>query len=176
MKSRVMEAGASIAIGNKVEREKKIYAQRCRVLCLLLLIITLFMLLNCATEPKKMDDKLSGIVWVAYSPTKANPNQGIEASQADIRADLTVLQAAGFTGLVTYSSTGVMGRELPALAQSLGFQGLILGVWDPSNKEELTAAQGAATNPIVLGFCVGIEVLAMRVSRNGMKCRSFLQS
>jgi exo-beta-1,3-glucanase (GH17 family) len=157
-----MEISAYIAQINEVESEKRIYAEWCRVLCLFFVTIGLTMLLNCASAPKKVDDKLSGIVWVAYSPTKANPNQGFEASVADMREDLVVLRNAGFTGLVTYSSVGVMSRDLPGLAQSLGFQGLIVGVWDPSSTEELTAAKTAASNPIVLGFCVGNEGLQKR--------------
>ncbi len=113
-------------------------------------------------KPVNWEERLSRMVWVAYSPTNADPNKGVEATLESIRADLAVLRQAGFTGLVTYGSTGVMGREFPTLAQSLGFQGLIMGIWDPSNQEEITAAKAAAQIPIVLGFCVGNEGLGQR--------------
>ena len=60
-------------------------------------------------------EKVSDIVWVAYSPSSSNPNIG--ATPDEIIADLAVLRDAGFNGLVTYGSAGTMGRELPALAQ-----------------------------------------------------------
>lgn len=112
--------------------------------------------------PINWEERLSRIVWIAYSPPNADPNKGIEATSEFIRADLAVLRQAGFTGLVTYGSTGIMGREFPKLAQSQGFQGLILGIWDPSNQEEIAAAKAAAQIPIVLGFCVGNEGLGQR--------------
>jgi len=107
-------------------------------------------------------EKVSRIVWVAYSPPTADPDRGVEATPEAIHEDLTVLRNAGFTGLVTYSSSGVLGRELPALAESLGFQRLIMGIWDPFNQEEIAVADAAAELPIVLGFCVGNEGLRKR--------------
>lgn len=105
---------------------------------------------------------MSQIVWVAYSPPSANPNEGIEATPEAIREDLAVLSKAGFTGLVTYTSVGVLSRELLALAKSQGFEGIILGIWNPTSEEEIAAAKAAAKIPIVLGFCVGNEGLGKR--------------
>jgi exo-beta-1,3-glucanase (GH17 family) len=102
-------------------------------------------------------DKVSKIVWVAYAPTASDPNSGREATPDEIIADLTVLRAAGFNGLVTYASTGIMGRELPALAQETGFEGLIMGIWDPDSQEEYDAAIQAAQNSVVLGYSIGNE-------------------
>jgi exo-beta-1,3-glucanase (GH17 family) len=102
------------------------------------------------------------LTWVAYSPPSADPDKNLEATPDAIREDLVVLRSAGFTGLVTYSSTGVLGRELPRLAQEQGFQGLIIGVWDPTSQEEITDAQAVAALPIVLGYCIGNEGLGDR--------------
>ena len=102
-------------------------------------------------------EKVSNIVWVAYSHPPSNPNIGPEAIESEIIADLTLLREAGFNGLVTYTSTGIMGRELPALAQATGFEGLIMGIWDPDSQEEYDAALNAAQNNIVLGYCIGNE-------------------
>ena len=86
---------------------------------------------------------MKDIVWVTYSPPNADPNKGLETSLDDIRADLEVLREAGFTGLVTYDSRGVMGKDLPVIAEEAGFDGLIMGIWDPANEEELSNAKAA---------------------------------
>src|SRR6266498_5828725 len=109
--------------------------------------------------PEGWIEKVSDIVWVAYSPPSSNPNIGLEATPDQIIADLAVLRDAGFNGLVTYGSAGNMGRELPALAQEAGFEGMIMGIWDPNSQEEYDAALNAAQNKIVLGYCIGNEGL-----------------
>jgi exo-beta-1,3-glucanase (GH17 family) len=106
--------------------------------------------------------KVSAIVWVAYTPPSGDPNKGIEATADAIREDLTTLKQAGFTGLITYGSAGIMGREFPTIAQSLGFQGIIMGIWDPFNDEEIENARSASSLPIIFGFCVGNEGLHTR--------------
>jgi len=102
------------------------------------------------------------LTWVAYSPPSADPNKKIEATSDAIREDLAVLRSAGFTGLVTYSSAGAFGRDLPRLAQKQGFQGIIMGIWDPASAEEIATARAAANLPIVLGYCIGNEGLGER--------------
>jgi exo-beta-1,3-glucanase (GH17 family) len=126
-----------------------------------------FFLVGCnigTTNPAHLtwDEKVSAIRWIAYSPTNADPNKGVEPTVDSIKQDLIVLRSAGFTGLVTYSATGVMGKELPQLANELGFQGFIIGVWDIKNQDEILAAKGASNNSIVLGYCVGNEGLHKR--------------
>jgi exo-beta-1,3-glucanase (GH17 family) len=107
--------------------------------------------------PEGWIEKVSDIVRVAYPHPSSNPNISLEATSAEIVADLAVLREAGFNGLVTYASAGAMGRELPALAQEAGFEGLIMGIWDPDSLEEYDAAINAAQNKIVLGYCIGNE-------------------
>ena len=116
-------------------------------------------------EPGKVEGwegRLARLVWVCYSPPSSDPPRGVEATPEAIRDDLTVLRRAGFTGLITYGSSGVLGRELPALARSQGFEGLIMGVWEPGNREEMEAVIKASESPFVLGFCVGNEGLRSR--------------
>ena len=115
-----------------------------------------------ARDDAGWEEKFSRIVWVCYSPPTSDPTRGVEATAEAIGEDLSVLRRAGFKGLVTYGSSGVLGRELPALAKSHGFEGLIMGVWEPSNREEIEAAVFASANPVVLGFCVGNEGLGSR--------------
>ena len=102
--------------------------------------------------------KVNSITWVTYS--SPNPAQNYRQPTAeDVTKDLTVLKKAGFTGLVTYGTTGIMGKEFPVIAQSLGFQGIIMGVWNPLSENELNRAKNAAGLPIVLGYVIGNEAL-----------------
>lgn len=114
------------------------------------------------TPLRSWQARVSGIRWIAYSPTNADPNTGVEPPLDSLREDLTVLWNAGFTGLVTYGASGIVGREVPSLAGQLGFTGLLMGVWDPSSKEEMRAAVSAASNSLVLGYVVGNEGLNKR--------------
>ncbi len=111
---------------------------------------------------KEWEKKVNGIVWIAYSPTNANPNKNIEPTEESVKDDLAVLRQAGFTGLVTYGCSGMIGQKLPELAKEQGFQGLIVGIWNPANQKEIAAAIGSSSHPIVLGFCVGNEGLKDR--------------
>ena len=114
------------------------------------------------TNKSAWESNVSSIIWVAYSPPSADPNKGIEADPDAIQKDLEVLRQAGFTGLVTYSAAGPLGKNLPTLAEKAGFNGLIMGIFDPLNTEEFAAAQNASKLSIVKGFCVGNEGLDKR--------------
>jgi exo-beta-1,3-glucanase (GH17 family) len=110
--------------------------------------------------------KISQVVWVSYASPSAVPDRGIQATPVAIRHDVAVLRSAGFTGLVTYGGSKSFVREAVASAESLGFEGLILGVWDPGSGEELDAVAAEADSPIVLGYCVGNEGYIRRYSRD----------
>jgi exo-beta-1,3-glucanase (GH17 family) len=104
--------------------------------------------------------KVDAIRWVAYGAPGVIPGQESRQEKAEtILQDLTVLKNAGFTGLVTYGSSSIMGREFLTMAESLGFQGVIMGIWDPSSPNELKNAIDAADLPIVLGYSIGNEGL-----------------
>jgi exo-beta-1,3-glucanase (GH17 family) len=162
--------------GKQHRNSKKIFFARLCTVVSLLIISSLLVLTGCSGNVKKpatptgtatpkpatWEQKVSSIRWVAYSPPSANPNKNIEASIEAISEDLAVLRRAGFTGLVTYGASGRMGHDLPTLAQSAGFQGLIMGIWDPTNQEEIANAKAAAKLPITLGFCIGNEGLHQR--------------
>src|SRR6266508_4069736 len=45
--------------------------------------------------PEGWIEKVSDIVWVAYSPSSSNSNIGLETTPNEIIADLTVLRDAG---------------------------------------------------------------------------------
>lgn len=99
--------------------------------------------------------RVGRIRWVAYSSPAPAASLTIET----IVRDLLVLKRAGFTGLVTYGSLGKMGRPFASIAQTLGFKGIIMGIWSPSSEGELKNAPQAAELPIVMGFSIGNEGL-----------------
>ena len=114
---------------------------------------------NYAALPDGWIEKTTNIVWVAYVPSSPSSSIRPGISTDEIIADLAVLRIAGFNGLVTYTSEGPLGHELPALARDAGFEGLIMGIWDPKNQEEIEAAITAAQHDIVLGYTIGNEGL-----------------
>ncbi|MBA7692960.1 hypothetical protein ES703_101535 [subsurface metagenome] len=133
----------------------------CRIVFVLIVCYGVSMTAS-AQGGKEWERTVSDILWVAYTPPSGNPNQRIEATPEAIRGDLEILRQAKFTGLVTYSTTGIMGREFPRIARETGFKGLILGIWNLNNRQEMATAVAAAKNPIVLGYCVGNEGLKKR--------------
>ncbi len=122
---------------------------------------------SCRADSGQWETAVSAIQWVAYTPPSGNPDRGVEATPEAIRLDLETLRKARFTGLVTYGCSGVMGTEFPRIAQEVGFKGLIIGIWDPSNQQEIAAAVAAASNPMVLGYCVGNEGLPEKGQTKG---------
>jgi exo-beta-1,3-glucanase (GH17 family) len=99
--------------------------------------------------------------FIAYEPATRQIVNGIP-TRADpdvIRGDLKVLRAR-FDSLITY--TAVNGEEaIPAIAASLGYRALIIGVYDPFNASELDAAVAAVrANPeLVVGLSLGNELV-----------------
>jgi exo-beta-1,3-glucanase (GH17 family) len=110
--------------------------------------------------------KASAIRWVAYSSPNAVSSQGsYQLTIETMYKDLMVLKKAGFNGLITYGSAGIMGRVFPTMAQSLGYQAIIMGIWNPSNQNELNNAKNASALPIVMGYGVGTEGLYQNKER-----------
>ena len=99
--------------------------------------------------------------FIAYTPTSLRIVNGrpTRAEPEAIRGDLEILRAR-FDSLITYEATN--GEEAtPAIAASLGFRALIIGVYDPFDPTELSSAVGAAkANPkLVVGLSLGNELL-----------------
>ena len=106
---------------------------------------------------------LDSLCWVAYSPTNFDPNHGIRPNLESLGEDLLTLREAGFNGFVTYGAD--IANDIEAfieLADSLGFEGVILGIWNPSNSLEISNAKIAGMNELVIGFCIGNEGLNIR--------------
>lgn len=112
---------------------------------------------------QQLKEKLFSLCWVAYAPTNFDPSQGIRPDKESIKSDLLVLRQAGFEGIVTYGMDIVEDiTTLSLIADSLGFKAVILGVWDPTNTEEIAKAKLAGKQDLVVGFCVGNEGLNNR--------------
>jgi exo-beta-1,3-glucanase (GH17 family) len=99
--------------------------------------------------------------FVAYQPTSLRVIDGraTRAGAASIRADLGALRPY-FDGLITYDA--IHGAEqIPALAASLGYRALIVGVWDPFDDAQVEAALAAArAHPaLVVGLSLGNEMV-----------------
>lgn len=99
--------------------------------------------------------------FVAYEPASRQIVNGIptRVDPDSIRSDLKVLRDR-FDSLVTY--TAINGEEaIPAIAASLGYRALIIGVYDPFNTTEMNAAIAAArANPkLVVGLSLGNELV-----------------
>jgi exo-beta-1,3-glucanase (GH17 family) len=102
--------------------------------------------------------------FVAYEPTALQMVNGraTHADVASIRADLQVLRPR-FDSLITYGS--VDGAEqIPAIAASLGFRAVIVGVWDPFNRQQIDAAvETANAHPdVVVGLSLGNELVVAK--------------
>ncbi|PWT95025.1 MAG: hypothetical protein C5B53_12060, partial [Candidatus Melainabacteria bacterium] len=87
------------------------------------------------------------------------PNIGQQPSAQSIISDLQALKRAGFTGIVTYGASGSLGTLIPGLAKQEGFDGLIIGVWNPGSQSEIATAVGWSNLPNLVGYCVGNEGL-----------------
>ncbi len=108
--------------------------------------------------------------FVTYEPTSLDVHDGhvSAASEEGIRADLVALRPR-FDALVTYEA-GHGLEAVPAIAESLGFRALLVGVWNPDDGQEVQAALRAAREhpTLVLGIVLGNET----VYRKGQSLRS----
>jgi hypothetical protein len=109
----------------------------------------------------RLRDAMAHGRFIAYQPTSLHVTNGVSthADPDSIRADLQVLRPR-FDSLITYDS--IHGAEaIPGIAASLGYRAIIIGIWNPFNPAELSAALAAANkNPqVVVGLSLGNEML-----------------
>lgn len=109
-----------------------------------------------ANSVDELYQKFASLAWIAYAPTHYDPTvtSQVMPTEADIQADLQALYDLGFRGIVTYTSSGIFA-EIPRIAREIGFEGVVMGVWDPANSEEVQAAIAAVD--YVDGYVVGNE-------------------
>lgn len=96
-----------------------------------------------ATNLATLTRKLSTLAWI---PSDCS------------RERLEDLKKQGFRGIVTYG-TGPLDN-LPLVAREIGFEGVILGIGDPTSQAEVNRA--IALRDYVDGYVVGNEVLARK--------------
>lgn len=111
------------------------------------------------------NENLLTLCGVAYAPTNFDAEKGIFPPEESVKKDLEVLRGAGFNGLVTYGADEVIHR----VAEEVGFEAMILGVWDPTSQEELNIAKEAAQYSVIIGYVVGNEGLNKRYDYNTLK-------
>lgn len=105
--------------------------------------------------PDTVDIELPELCWIAYGPTHQDPPNEKYATEDTMLEDLQVLSDAGFTGLITYSAYG----NLANLATQAGFEGVIIGISNPNNFDEIQEAINAKDVPILWGYSIGNEGL-----------------
>lgn len=125
------------------------------------LLLALPLWSTCVAGPERLEAAMAAGRFIAYEPTSLQVTNGrvTPAEPGSIRADLEVLRPR-FDGLITYSSING-AQAIPALAASLGFRALIIGIWDPFDPTELRAALTAAHAypTLVVGLSLGNETL-----------------
>jgi len=133
-----------------------------------IMLACLYLLLSASPSLSQMNEefkeKALSLKWIAYAPTNYNPDQGTFPDEDSMRQDLARLIKYGFSGIVTYGSQGTLS-QIPRLAKEEGFLGVIMGIWDISDRDEIMNATLA--NPFVDAYCVGNE---------GLNCRYNLEA
>lgn len=101
--------------------------------------------------------------WICYDPsgTKLDQYGFPQYPTCDsIENDLNAIKKAGFTGIVTFGSSGVMAT-IPELAKKHGLA-VIMGVWDPRSDSEIIQAIRQCKN--VDAYCIGHDGIKTRYS------------
>lgn len=124
-------------------------------------ILTFFLFMSTAfcADFQEFKKKALSLKWIAYAPANFNPDTGVYPSHDSVKKDLELLYQYGFRGIVTYGSDRTLG-DVPRLAREAGFGGVIMGVWNLENKEELENALQA--KEYVDAYCLGNEGLYSR--------------
>ncbi len=118
---------------------------------------------NAAAAPAlaRLQDALAHGRFIAYSPTSLTVVDGhvTDATPEGIRTDLQLLRPK-FDSLITYNAVHGL-QQLAPIAASLKFRALIIGIWNPSDPEEVQAALQAARRfpKLVVGVSLGNETI-----------------
>ena len=108
------------------------------------------------TTPENIKSVLKKYEWVAYTPSEYTPGNENALTTESLVKDLDLLKSCGFNALLTYSSAGKLS-EIPLLARQHGFDGVIMGVWDLTNPDEIKNAIQA--KDYADAYCIGNEGL-----------------
>ena len=77
---------------------------------------------------------------IAYNPSNINPDKpqlSVEQMTEKVHSDLNCLRS-GFDGLVLYSYSPDITPIVIDQANSLGYRGILLGIWDVKSKQEIS--------------------------------------
>ncbi|NIR06609.1 MAG: hypothetical protein GTN82_14405 [Candidatus Aminicenantes bacterium] len=96
--------------------------------------------------------KLRTLRWIAYEPISYDPDKKYYGTEKDITDELNLLYENEFNGVITFSSKGLLSR-IPQIAKRIGFQGVIMGIIELTDDDEINAAIKAS--PYVDAYCVG---------------------
>lgn len=133
------------------ERRKRSLA----TLSTLLMTLTLTWFLNEIHSPQFAQDGLAklftGTCWVTYDPPTFHPLYRPNPRPSAIEKDLKRIRDAGFTGIVTFGSSGTF-MEIPKLARRHDLH-IIMGIWNPGNSGEVEAA--IQQKDFVDGYSIG---------------------
>lgn len=100
---------------------------------------------------------LNNYRWVTYDPREFHPEFNPRPSIDSITSDLQLVLAAGFTGIVTFSSKESLA-DIPRVWKELAKRNnsevaVIMGVWDPASRDEINRA--SQQRGYVDAYCVG---------------------
>ena len=111
------------------------------------------------------EKRLRSLRWISFAPTNWDPEKGVQPSLQSLKDDLKILHRAGFNAIVTYGANVLE----PETAEQMGFRGMIFGVWDPQDRDEMERAKSAFESDIVIGFSIGNEGLDVRYDFQTLK-------
>lgn len=105
-----------------------------------------------SSSPSKFAAKLWELDWIAYEPVNFDPTRNIYPTEDEIAKDLEVLRSVNLSGIITFDSKKTL-LDIPRLAHLKGFEGVIMGIYDPTDKQTIKLAIREAE--YVDGYCIG---------------------
>jgi pSer/pThr/pTyr-binding forkhead associated (FHA) protein/exo-beta-1,3-glucanase (GH17 family) len=103
-------------------------------------------------EWKSFFGALPWLHWVIYDPTDYDPFLNKMPSLASIRMDLEVMRRWGFSGLITMTTKGSC-KDIAQIAHEVGFNKVIVGVWNLLDSNEISNAMSIAE--YADAYCLG---------------------
>src|SRR5205085_273388 len=104
---------------------------------------------------------------VTYTPSQLDPRQEVNhrrLTTSSLRSDLEALRPA-FDGLILYAYHEATTPRILAIAKSLGYRAVVLGIWDPKSTAEIDGVAAMATeyqNDLAIAVLVGNEGITFR--------------
>lgn len=97
--------------------------------------------------------KLYALNWIAYEPVNFDPKRDIYPTEDEIARDLEALRSVrNLDGIITFGCEKTLA-SIPKLARQRGFKGVIMGIYNPTDKQAIELAIGESEH--VDGYCIG---------------------